>query len=257
MSVGNNDKMSTFVIYIFLVIERMGRPYFQFKQFTVFHDHCAMKVGTDGVLLGAWSDVEGTTSVLDIGTGTGLVALMTAQRSQAMITGIDIDADAIEQACENGKRSPWSNRLLFVQADVQAYWPEKHFDAVVCNPPFFENALLSPDKKRAQARHTASLPLERLADVSARLLADDGKLNVILPPDVSEDFIISCWEVGLNLYRRCEVYSKNGKPVKRMLLGLKKGRVDRLANTRLYLVDDAGNRSKTYTELTRDFYLDL
>lgn len=234
----------------------MGHPYFQFKQFTVFQDRCGMKVGTDGVLLGAWADVTEAESVLDIGTGTGLLALMTAQRSHAVVTGIDIDADAVMQACENGRQSPWNNRLFFEQADLLSYSPDKRFDTIICNPPFFVKSLLSPDKKRTQARHTDSLPLEKLAENSARLLEYEGTLHVVLPPEVTEDFLFSCWEVGLNVYRRCLVYSKEGKPVKRILLSFRKGRVDNSVTTQLCLTKDTGERSEAYTELTRDFYLD-
>lgn len=235
----------------------MSRPYFQFQRFTVFHDRCAMKVGTDGVLLGAWADLTGAIAVLDIGTGTGLLALMAAQRCEAAVTGIDIDGDAVEQAWENAKQSPWADRLSFVQADALTFAPEHPFDAIVCNPPFFEHALLSPDKKRTQARHTSTLPLEKLALAGARLLRDEGRMNVVLPTEVAPDFVMSCWEAGLNLYRRCTVHSKMEKPPKRVLLSFKKGRADYPHDTCLCLMDVDGNRSASYTELTKEFYLEL
>ncbi len=233
----------------------MGRSYFEFKRFTVFHDRCAMKVGTDGVLLGAWSDLDKAGSVLDIGTGTGLLALMVAQRSQATVTGVDIDEEAIRQARENALRSCWANRLSFVHTDVLTYTPEVPFDTIVCNPPFFDRSLSSPDRKRTQARHTSALPLEKLAQTASRLLTEEGRMSVVLPVDVSEKFMFSCWEYGLQLYRKCTVSSKPGKAPKRVLLGFVKGHAPYPSETHLYLTDSDGRRSEEYASLTKDFYL--
>lgn len=229
---------------------------FQFKKFTVWQDSCAMKVGTDGVLLGAWADVEGAQQVLDVGTGTGLLALMTAQRSGAEVLGIDIDTAAVQQAESNARRSPWAERLMFQQADALDFMPGRTFDAIVCNPPFFaEKSLHSPDKKRAQARHASSLPLQRLAGKCAEWLRDGGMLSVILPPEAVDTFLFACWEAGLNAYRRCVVHAKPGKPIKRVLLGFKKGRAAYPVETRICLTNEAGERTPDYTNLTKDFYL--
>ena len=124
----------------------MSNPYFQFKQFKVCHDRCAMKVGTDGVLLGAWASLENAATVLDIGTGAGLIALMAAQRNPvARIAAVELDADAACQAAENVQASPWSSRVEVICADAKAYEPGMRFDAIVSNPPYFASSLKSPE----------------------------------------------------------------------------------------------------------------
>ncbi len=234
----------------------MSRTYFEFKQFVVHHDRCAMKVGTDGVLLGAWADVAGAGSILDVGCGSGLVALMCAQRSSGTVLGIDIDADAVAQSMENGSRSPWAQRVAFRQADVRTFCPEEQFDALVCNPPFFENSLHCPDERRSMARHTTTLPLPELAEAAAGLLADEGTFSVVLPAELGRSFVMPAWEHGLNLYRRCTVCTKADKPAKRVLLGFKKGGAEPLVESTLELMNPEGTRSEAYEQLTKDFYLD-
>ncbi|MBQ1972756.1 MAG: methyltransferase [Paraprevotella sp.] len=234
----------------------MSRTYFEFKQFTIHHDLCAMKVGTDGVLLGAWADVEHAQTVLDIGTGSGLLAIMTAQRSKAYITGIDIDTDAIKQARKNGELSPWNDRLLFQEADILTYSPQTTYDVIICNPPFFQKSLTCPDNKRTKARHAASLPLAELAKSVNKLLKEDGHFFAILPTEVGEEFINFCWEHGLNLHRKCKVHTKANKPAKRVLLDFKKGRTSYPVDTYISLLSDDGLLSPTWASLSKDFYLD-
>ena len=149
---------------------------FRFKHFSVEQNRCAMKVGTDGVLLGAWVPVRDTDRrVLDIGTGTGLIALMLAQRTAgARITALDVDPACAEQARENADASPWGGRIETVCAPVQAFGAEP-FDLIVSNPPFYDNSLPSPDAARTTARHTASLPFAELLDAVGRLLAPEGR----------------------------------------------------------------------------------
>lgn len=118
-------------------ITAMPNPYFSFKQFTVYHDRCAMKVGTDGVLLGAWADVSGARDILDIGTGTGLIALMLAQRSEAHIMAVDIDEDAVKQAKENVEKSPWPGRIEVERHDICCFNSDIRYDVIVSNPPYF------------------------------------------------------------------------------------------------------------------------
>ena len=136
----------------------MASSGFNFKQFHVAHDRCAMKVGTDGVLLGAWAGVAGASRVLDVGCGSGMVA----QRTAAHVVGVEIDAPAAEQAIENVAASPWAHRIEIVHADVSDLCPDEKFDHIVSNPPFFAEDLLPPDVARARARHTAGLTFERL-----------------------------------------------------------------------------------------------
>ena len=148
---------------------------FRFKQFAVRQDRCPMKVGTDGVLLGAWAEVRpGDRRMLDVGTGTGLIALMLAQRSAARITAVDVDAECATQAAENFAASPWADRLDAVAVAVQRYDPVERFDLIVSNPPYYVDSLLSPDEGRNTARHAAGLPFGELAAAVVRLLAPGG-----------------------------------------------------------------------------------
>lgn len=168
----------------------MGNPYFRFKHFTVFHDRCAMKVGTDGVLLGAWCEVENKKRVLDVGTGCGLIALMLAQRSpNAQITGIDIDESAVGQAKENVASSPFSGRVKMESRSFLQYLDEdvEGFDLIVSNPPFFSNSLLPPNQKRGIARHSVTLTLDELLKISVYCLTCQGTLALIVPYDKREE----------------------------------------------------------------------
>lgn len=161
---------------------------FRFKRFTIRQDRCPMKVGTDGVLLGAWTGLRTTDRrMLDIGTGTGLIALMLAQRAPgARITGIDIDD--VSQARENAAASPWDDRLHFEQTPVQTFRPAERYDLIVSNPPFYVDSLTCPDAGRTAARHTVHLSYEELVDSVVRLLAPGGRFAVVLPTPESEHF---------------------------------------------------------------------
>jgi tRNA1Val (adenine37-N6)-methyltransferase len=148
----------------------MANPWFHFKQFSIRQDRSAFKVGTDGVLLGAWTDVAGVETVLDVGTGTGLLALMLAQRSAARITAIEIDGPSSDQARENTAASPWHNRISIMNTSLQDFRPEGRFDLVISNPPFFQDSLRPPDNDRAISRHDALLTLKELATTVPRLM---------------------------------------------------------------------------------------
>ena len=167
----------------------MGAPFFKFRQFTVWHDRCAMKVGTDGVLLGAWAGQDRPGEILDIGTGSGLIALMLAQRfPKARITGIDCDKDAAMQAKENFTGSPWADRLRTVHIGLQGFCRDtvtaaERFDLIVSNPPFYDNTLTNPDSRRCTARHTGGLPHDELLLLSAGLLTDSGVFSLIVPSE--------------------------------------------------------------------------
>jgi len=160
----------------------MNHP-FRFKQFNIYHDRCKMKVGTDGVLLGAIADPASASDILDVGTGSGLIALMMAQKSKARIVGIDIDADSVAQAIENGDHSPWANQLQFLHSSVQDY-ASNHgdsFDMIICNPPFFADSLKSLDQGRNLARHNVSLSFDELLKASTELLRQGGRAWFIYP----------------------------------------------------------------------------
>ena len=146
--------------------------FFEFKQFKIYHDRCAMKVGTDGVLLGAWADVSKSNRILDIGCGSGLISIMAAQRSQAYVYGVEIEREAALQAKENAVRSPWASRISIVCEDISNFQDSKGFDTILVNPPFFEEDLLPPDAARASARHTVGLSFATLLQQVSRLLCD-------------------------------------------------------------------------------------
>jgi len=234
----------------------MGSPTFQFKQFSIAHDRCAMKVGTDGVLLGAWAEVPKQGRVLDVGTGTGLIALMVAQRFLAVhVKGIDIDESAVEQARENVASSPFASRVeICLQSFQELDATGESFDAIVSNPPYFEESLLPPDAQRSLARHAHSLNYEELAAGAGRLLREGGLFNVVLPAGSFDDFRRLCVVHGLNLKRWREVQGTANKPPKRVLATFVKGEAEWLREKPLVLTCD-GRRSEDYAALTRDFYL--
>ncbi len=161
----------------------MSNPYFTFKQFTIWHDKCAMKVGTDGVLLGAWAPVENCKRILDVGTGTGLIAIQLAQRApQANITAVEIDKIAANQASDNVRNSPWANRIEVICADFRHYTPNERFDMIVSNPPYFINSLKCGNEQRNTARHTDELNYNLLFSHSATLLHERFDMIVSNPP---------------------------------------------------------------------------
>ena len=231
---------------------------FTFKQFHIDHSKCAMKVGTDGTLIGAWASMPYTECrILDIGTGTGLIAIMAAQRApKAQIVGIDIDRDCIEQARENVAASPWSERIDIIHSSLQEFSSSKDLDIIISNPPYFVDSLLSPDEKRATARHTTSLSFSDLFDGVERLLAENGTFALILPPAEAERFL-SVARGRLFLKRRCDVWSTPESGIKRVMMGLQKQPPKDLPTIEKLIIEDSGpmGYSAEYRELTRDFYL--
>ena len=230
---------------------------FRFKQFFVNDDRCAMKVGTDGVLLGAWTPISPNlltpnplTRILDVGTGCGLVALMLAQRCpEAHIDAIDIDEAAVEQAKENGAHA--------FHAKLQE-WQGGPYDLIVSNPPYFQNSLKNPDKGRQTARHTDTLSYTELLQHRARLLTDDGQLALILPAEAETEIRERAETFHLILAHITRVYSKESKPARRVMMAFTKNpeiQNSRILENTLNLEDDKGGRSRPYQELCKEFYL--
>ena len=235
----------------------MANPFFTFKQFTIRHDRCAMKVGTDGVLLGAWTDVNHSQRMLDIGTGTGLIALMLAQRCpQASITAIDIDIDAVGQAQENVLLSPWSDRVEVKLQDICKYLTDKHFDTIVSNPPYFIDSLKCPDDQRNTARHTDTLDAERLLESVARLLTDDGRFSIILPAEQTDLLIQTAYAQGLYPSRQTAVITRPGLSPKRILMEFQKTK-EAFQPDELIIELERHVYSEGYIALTKDFYLKM
>jgi tRNA1Val (adenine37-N6)-methyltransferase len=235
----------------------MANEYFQFKQFTVHQEHCAMKVGTDGTLLGAWAMAsEGASHILDIGTGTGLIALMMAQRyPQAFVTAIDIDDGAVRQAKENASASPFADRISVVKADVLTFEATEKYDSIVCNPPFFEDSLTCPDPQRTEARHTVSLGYRQLMETAFRLLMEDGRFSVIIPFDCRERLEGEAHLRGFFISRLCSVQTTPSKAPKRYMIEFKKHPVNEIDTNNGILESSPQIRSDWYRELTQDFYI--
>ena len=234
----------------------MPNPYFSFKRFTVYHDKCAMKVGTDGVLLGAWTNVNTSQRILDIGTGSGLVALMLAQRCEASITAIDIDSEAIEQAQININASNWKNRMEVIHTDLCKYSPQNLFDTIVSNPPYFIDSLKCDDIQRNTARHNDTLTSEQLFENVSQMLCPEGEFSLILPFEQTESAISTGEKYGLHPTRHTRVITRPGLPPKRSLLAFKKHPEEYIPQD-LVIELERHVYSEDYIALTKEFYLKM
>jgi tRNA1Val (adenine37-N6)-methyltransferase len=235
----------------------MSNDYFKFKQFTVRQDKTAMKVGIDSVLLGSWVSVNGSEkNVLDIGTGTGLLALMTAQRiPEARITACEIDENACEQARENIASAGWNGRIDVVNIDIRMFaLKAAKFDLIVSNPPYFERSLKPQDNKRNLARHNDSLPFRDLMDCVHRLLCDTGRFALIVPDEKAATIIELARNKKLFPARRLNIKPKETKPVNRVILELCRTTVQAPEEKSLTVRTENGY-SDDYKSVTKDFYL--
>lgn len=237
----------------------MSNSYFEFRQFTVRQDRCAMKVGTDGTLLGAWAEIPTNNRrkrILDIGCGTGLIALMMAQRyPECEVVGIDIDEDAVVQACENVRLSPFSDRVVIRYCDIMKFNDTIGFDAIVSNPPYFVDSLTCPDNQRTTARHTISLTYEGLMKQAFRLLKDDGIFSVVIPSDSRSRIEAAACLEGFFMTRVCLVKTTPRKQAKRQLIEFKKHSVIELFIEDGIIEKSPNVRSEWYQQLTKDFYI--
>lgn len=237
----------------------MNKP-FIFKEFTIQQNRCAMKIGTDGVLLGAWTSVEShPKSILDIGAGTGLIALMLAQKSDAeTIDAVEIDADAYEQCSENFESSPWGDRLFCYHAGLDEFVAEieEKYDLIVANPPFYTEAVSSGDASRDKARQNQSLPFEELVSGVYHLLAEEGIFSTILPYKGETEFIklASCF--GLLPQRITRVRGNPGSEIKRSLLEFRFIK-SQLVEDELTIEKERHHYTDAYKALTQDFYLKM
>lgn len=237
----------------------MANPYFKFKRFTVWHDKCAMKVNTDGALLGAWADTCGKRRILDVGTGTGLIALMIAQRSEAIIDAIDIDKDAYEQAKENISLSPFNGRIHAHHCMLSEYEVDDNikYDLIVSNPPYFINSLKCPDNKRNLARHTDTLSIPDLLSDSKKLLAEDGSIALITPFDQREYIIDNAARLSLYPIKETHVSSLSGTAPKRLLMELSSRVVagNTISNLTIEMV--RGEFTDQFTSMMKEYYLNM
>ncbi len=228
---------------------------FTFKHFQVLQERNTMKVCTDSCILGAWADVSGVNKILDIGTGTGLLTLMIAQRTKAQIDAIEIDKSAFEEASLNFCNSPFSKRIKAHHADIRNYKSEK-YDLVISNPPFYENHLKSNNENKNRAKHTVSLSFKDLAGSIEQLLTKNGKAIILLPPESFQ--ILASFLNSYNLYETkiLNIHNKNGSPVFRQI-GVFAFGVP--LETELVTLSIRQNNSNEYSnefaELLKDYYL--
>jgi len=237
----------------------MNKP-FQFKEFSVNQDRCAMKIGTDGVLLGAWTSIKHNPfSILDIGAGTGILSLMLAQRSHAeTIEAIEIDDAAFEQSAENFEESPWGDRLFCYHAGFNEFVEEidDKYDLIVSNPPFYSENYKTDNPQRDLARFTDALPFEHLLHGTAKLLDDNGKASFIIPFSEEENFVLQAKKTGLYPNRITRVKGTNTKEIKRSLLEFSFTKSN-IEYSELTIEISRHQYTKEYVELTKDFYLKM
>lgn len=233
---------------------------FKFKQFYVNQDRCAMKIGTDGVLLGAWTPlINNPYNVLDIGAGTGILSLMLAQRSNAeQIDAIEIDEDAYEQCVENFEASPWGDKLFCFHAGLDEFVdePEDEYDLIISNPPFYTDDYKSDNTSRDLARFEDALPFEELIEAAALLLSDNGIFSVIIPFKEEERFVSLCKELDLFPLKITRVKGTPTSEIKRSLLAFCRMEQTPL-NDELVIEISRHNYTSEYIELTKDFYLKM
>lgn len=249
----------------------MSHTPFQFKQFTIAHDRCAAKIGTDGVLLGAWASLDSHPySILDIGTGTGVIALMLAQRSEAeTIDALELDDNAYEQATENFENSEWGDRLFCYHAHLYEFATEidDQYDLIISNPPFYEADYKSEDAARDQARFDDAMPFELLVGAVQRLLSEEGRFNVIIPYQREQEFIDLAERGDLFPTRITRVQGTPTSEIKRSLIEFcfrapdsQTGRSTPTAEpqiTSLVIEKSRHDYTEDYIALVQDFYLKM
>lgn len=234
---------------------------FSFKQFSIQQDRCAMKIGTDGVLLGAWTPIENNPfSILDIGAGTGVIALMLAQRSNAeQIDALEIDEEAYEQSVDNFENSPWSDRLFCFHAGLDEFVeePEDEYDLIVSNPPFYTDDYKSENEQRDLARFADAMPFEDLIEATALLLSENGVFSVIIPFKEEESFLALAVAYELYPLKITRVKGTPTTEIKRSLLAFSRNENTIITPGELIIETSRHQYTTEYIELTKDFYLKM
>jgi tRNA1Val (adenine37-N6)-methyltransferase len=234
----------------------MANNYFSFKEFTVFQDKSAFKVGTDGVLLGAMADVLNVKRILDIGSGTGVISIMLAQRSEAEIVSIEPDKESFGQACENISLCRWRNRIKVLNTELQNYNPGKEkFGLIVTNPPYYSESLKNPDHRKSTTRHNDSLTSGELLAGVLKLLEDNGRFQLIMPYVEGNIFIAEARQFGLYCNNIVKIKPLPTAEIRRLIMTFSR---ERRKVTEKYLTIESGKRhefTEEYIKLTKDFYL--
>ncbi len=235
----------------------MSNNYFSFKKFTIYQDQCAMKVGTDGVLLGSWVSAGNASRILDVGSGSGLITLMLAQKSEAIIDGVEIEKNACLQSRKNAAASPWHNRINLYHDSIRHFsvTTSLRYHVIVSNPPYFRNSLKPPARSKSMAKHDVELDYGTLLSCSAKLLLPGGQLSVIIPAGDQKQFIMQADFHRLQPSRITWVRPVRGKEFSRCLLELKGGSGVACDENELIIREDMETYSEDYVSLTREFYL--
>ncbi|WP_213610686.1 methyltransferase [Pseudoalteromonas sp.] len=229
---------------------------FAFKQFKVEHEQCAMKVSTDGILLGAWADLNGAKTLLDIGTGTGLLALMCKQRAPHLkVSAVEVDEAAYQQAVQNCQQSPWPDISIYHQP-IQQFEAAGLFDCVIANPPYFNQSLKGDNAARNAARHTDGLSFAELLGAFRQLSHQHSRFNLILPTTEAQLFITLAQQQGLYLNRHCQVQAMPNKPFSRSLMTFSYEQSE-ISTTKLCIRADDNSYTPQYQALCREFYLKM
>jgi tRNA1Val (adenine37-N6)-methyltransferase len=239
----------------------MSNSYFQFKQFTIHQEHCAMKVCTDACLFGAWAAEQLQTknakvkNILDIGTGTGLLSLMLAQKTDTIIDSVEIDEAAAQQCLDNVEASPWKNRVQVIQGDIRNIHLGRKYDHIISNPPFFENNLKSPDRQRNLALHSDMLRLDELVRIAHANLSDDGSIALLLPYERGNECVDTARSNGLYLSGRVDVRQSNHHGYFRSMLLFKAHENDPVIGE--LIIRQGNNYSIEFIGLLKDYYFHL
>jgi tRNA1Val (adenine37-N6)-methyltransferase len=235
----------------------MPNQEFVFKQFKIIQDKCAMKVGTDAVLLGAWVNASNAKKILDIGTGTGILALMLAQKSAGRIDAIDIDHNAFTQATENVNNCPWKDQIQVYHSPLQKFATEQEekYDLIISNPPYFIDSSKSSVASRTNARHTDQLSFKDLLEGVLKLLCTTGKFYVILPTKESEVFMEEAEKHKLFLTKLARIITRTDKPEKRIMMRFEFVRRTFSESSIIIEKDERHSYTDEYIELTKDYYL--
>jgi tRNA1Val (adenine37-N6)-methyltransferase len=232
--------------------------YFQFKEFTIFQDKCALKVSTEACIFGAYLP-KNAIKVLDIGTGTGLLSLMYAQKSQAQITAVEIDSNAAQQATFNVKNSNWHNKITVIESDIVAFSKQTNqkFDLIISNPPFYQQSLLSNAIENNIAKHAATLSLIDLAKIIPILLEQNGRFYVLLPKFESEILKKMLLSQHFHVIDELLVRTTEEKSIFRIITGFSKSNSKTISEPKTLLIKENNSYTDTFKNLLQDYYLDI